>query len=473
MRQRWTVAVIALGTVVGLAAFHWSKLKGETGLHVGARHGGDESRPTAPPSEPADESTEMPRPRVVVVHPREGNVVRNTDQPGLIEAYDYAELFAKVSGYLEVQRVDIGDHVKEGQPLAKIEVPELVQAVRQAAAELEQARAQVQVADAAVAVAKAEVEAAKANVEQKHSDVKRANADLEFRNTQLKRMSDLLEMKSIDARAVDESRKERDAAAAAKDVTEAAVLTAQAEQAAKQAKIAQALADLANARAKVQVASSVLEKAKVYVGYTTITSPYNGVITQRGYHVGDFIRAADQGGQTPLLTVALTEKMRVVVQIPDVLVPYTDAGDPALVRIDSLSDREFRAKVSRIAYSEDRLQKAMRVEIDLDNPTNELRDGMFCHVTVELSRSVKGLTVPSTSVISDPSGKSLSVDIVRAGRLQKVPVKVFHDDGVRAEILSGVRKDDLVVAQPTEDLASGTPVEAVEARPGKPAKSVE
>ena len=51
-------------------------------------------------------------------------------QPGLVHAFNKAELYAKVSGYLIHQKVDIGDAVKKGQVLAEIDVPELFKSPR-------------------------------------------------------------------------------------------------------------------------------------------------------------------------------------------------------------------------------------------------------------------------------------------------------------------------------------------------------
>src|ERR1700736_3036691 len=63
-------------------------------------------------------------PRVEVVRPRRVTVARRLQTNATLEAFEQADLFAKVSGYLSDVRVDIGDHVKAGQVLAVIEVPE-------------------------------------------------------------------------------------------------------------------------------------------------------------------------------------------------------------------------------------------------------------------------------------------------------------------------------------------------------------
>src|SRR4051794_28404209 len=75
----------------------------------------------ASPSASGSKSTEADGPpRVEVVRPRRVMVARRLQTNATLEAFEEADLFAKVSGYLSDVRVDIGDHVKAGQVLAVI-----------------------------------------------------------------------------------------------------------------------------------------------------------------------------------------------------------------------------------------------------------------------------------------------------------------------------------------------------------------
>src|SRR5258705_3198576 len=76
-------------------------------------------------------------PRVEVVRPRRVTVAQRLQTNATLEAFEEADLFAKVSGYLSNVRVDIGDHVKAGQVLAVIDNPEMEQELGEAKAQLE------------------------------------------------------------------------------------------------------------------------------------------------------------------------------------------------------------------------------------------------------------------------------------------------------------------------------------------------
>src|SRR3979490_1214313 len=96
-------------------------------------------------------------PRVEVVRPRRVTVAQRLQTNATLEAFEEADLFAKVSGYLSDVRVDIGDHVKAGQVLAVIDDPEMEQ-------ELAEARAQLKSKQSSLESAGRQLDHYKANV---------------------------------------------------------------------------------------------------------------------------------------------------------------------------------------------------------------------------------------------------------------------------------------------------------------------
>src|ERR1700754_173524 len=79
-------------------------------------------------------------PRVEVLRPRHVTVAQRLQTNATLAAFEEADLFAKVSGYLSDVRVDIGDHVKAGQVRAVIPPPEVEQELAEAEAQLETKR---------------------------------------------------------------------------------------------------------------------------------------------------------------------------------------------------------------------------------------------------------------------------------------------------------------------------------------------
>jgi RND family efflux transporter MFP subunit len=219
------------------------------------------------------------------------------------------------------------------------------------------------------------------------------------------------------------------------------------------------------------VATAALEKAQVLAAYLQITSPYDGVITQRGFFRGDFIRSADQNSQIPLFTVDRTDVMRVVVQIPDRDVPYTRAGNPAVVEIDTVPGIQFPGVVSRTADAEDQETRLMRAEIDLPNDKQLLRQGMYGIATIQLGTLAEAVRIPSSALVGEVKEHNGQVYVVKDGAVHLAPVRVGADDGVEMEVLRGLSLNDLVVSHPSGALYDGAKVSVSGPAPAAPTRS--
>ncbi len=85
-------------------------------------------------------------PMVRVVEPKAVQSAETLDLPGVLQAYNEAPIYARVSGYLKSWNEDIGAHVRQGQVLAVIDAPELDQQLAAAKADLAAAKANLQLA---------------------------------------------------------------------------------------------------------------------------------------------------------------------------------------------------------------------------------------------------------------------------------------------------------------------------------------
>jgi HlyD family secretion protein len=405
---------------------------------------------------------------VRVARPQPGGVERVVTRPASVHSFDHADLYAQVSGYLKKQVVDIGDVVKKGQQLAEIDAPELWARVQQAEADLEKARSAVEVAQARARGSEADLEQARTRAEQAETDVQKYTALVTLRKAEYRRIRALAEADAVQRELVDEKLEARRAAEADVAAATKAVLTAKSGVRAAAATLQEAKAKVIDARAQVKVAEAALTHARVMAGFTQILSPYDGVVTRRTFHPGDFVRDASRGGDLPLLSVARTDLMRVVLYVPDRDVPFTRRGEKARLVVDALPDRTFDGVVSRTAVSQDANTRTMRTEIDLPNPRDKthpagvLQNGMYGQATICLGKGTRGVTIPTTALVGDGEGGKRSVYVVKDGKAKRVGVQVGLDDGILAEVLSGLGPDDVVVVRHGPGLRGGVPVVAHE-----------
>jgi multidrug resistance efflux pump len=234
-------------------------------------------------------------PRVEVVRPRRATVAQRLQTNATLEAFEEADLFAKVSGYLSDVRVDIGDHVKAGQVLAVIDVPEMNQEL---------------------AEAKAQLESKRSSLESARRQLDHNKADVALQNALAKDREQLGEGRQfISDRTLDQVHANADIAKADLGVAEAN-------------------RDLA--ANQVDVAAATVEKIKTLLAYTQIVAPFDGVVARRQVNRGDLVQAATATRTTPsagsLFTVQRIDTIRVFCDVPENDVPHLHVGDPAIVK---------------------------------------------------------------------------------------------------------------------------------------------
>lgn len=399
---------------------------------------------------------------VKTARPRQGGLARVSDQPGTIRGFEYAPLYSKVTGYLKELKVDRGDRVHKGQLLAVVYDPELDVAVLQAEAELAHSEAEAKQAEARLKTAEAGVQGALAKQRQSTSVLEEAVAQRTYRKKALDRLTQLAGRNAVEQQLVDEAEDQYMASLASEHAAQSGILTAEAQLLEAKAAVDLAQADLKTAQAEIAVSAAQVKKAKVFLDYTKIEAPFDGVITTRGdaVHRGAFIHAATDVRDPPLLTVSRTDKFRTIVEIPDDDAPFCDVGDPATVRVNSLAGRVFSGKVSRTSEAEELKTRTMRVEIDLPNPSGLLRDGMYGRALIELEPPSQHMVIPATCLIEQNGKGEGAVFVVRDGKARRLPVKVGKDSGLLVEVVSGLDADDQVITEITPAISDGTPVRA-------------
>lgn len=404
---------------------------------------------------------------VETVRLSKGGITRTSTQIGSVHPYEEADLYAKVSGYLSKLNVNYGDRVKRDQVLAEIDDPEIVADAEKAAADVCQAKAAVAQALAFIEAAKAESVATASGVQVAVAEVGRYVSMSSFHSKKYERYKKLVKNQAIPQEIADEEEESYESARSNEHASKQSVLKAKADLVASQARVKKAEADLDEAKANVSVAAAKQARADAWLRYTKIRSPYDGLVTKRNFFRGAFIRSASEGGTIPLLTVARTDEVYVVTEVPDRDVPLTNVGDVAEITLDALGSKVFKGKVSRFAETEDPTSRTMHTEIDLPNPKNELRAGMYGIAKIFLDSAVKSSTLPESCLVGESKGDKADLYVIKDGKAKKTRVEVGSDDGIRVEILSGVTPQDDVIVNPST-VSDGASVRS--ARDGAAAK---
>jgi RND family efflux transporter MFP subunit len=350
---------------------------------------------------PSKSTKADPRPRVEVEHPRRATVVQRLQTNATLEAFEVTDLFAKVSGYLSDVRVDIGDHVKAGQVLAVISVPEMENELAEDKGQLDSKQKSLETAERQV-------------------DHNRANVALQ--DITLKRQEVLFKGRDIADQTLDDARANADIAKADVGVAEA---------------------NRAFAAAQVDLAAATVERIKTLLAYAQIVAPFDGVVARRLVNRGDLVQAATSTRTTPLFTVERIDTIRVFCDVPENDVPHLRIGDTAIVKPYGFEGKPFVGRVPRFSLRLNPETRNMRTEIDLPNPEERLYPGMYAEVSLEMNRRPDALTVPATAVGSDNLGNF--VYTISDSRVTRLAINIGLTDSGRTEVTGGLSKDTPVV----------------------------
>ena len=366
----------------------------------------------------------------------------------MVESFESTNLFARVPGYLKQCYVEIGDVVRQGDVLAELDAPELLKDVERYRALLQQAESRVIQSQAKLATTRAERVAKSAQIEQVAAEVSAATAQTSLRNKMLTRIRNLAEQNAVEQKLVDEHVHRWESAKALEKEANAAATVAKAELAALETRIQQAQADLKAAEADVRVALAELARADVMQRFTQIRAPFDGVITERNFDRGAFIRPATAGEKQSLFRIARTDFMRVIVQIPNSDVPFVRPGQSAHVTVDGLTGKLFEAQVCRVGQYQDRRTRTMRAEIDLPNPDGILVAGMYGSVTLTIPAMPDWLTIPESCLVEREQANQARVVVMQNGQQEHRFVTIGRTSDGRVEVLSNLSQEDLVLNNP-------------------------
>jgi len=250
--------------------------------------------------------------------------------------------------------------------LVVIDDPELARQADGAKATVAARKEQAIAADAIVQQTQKALEVAK-------SQLAVYQADLELTTTTLKRQEELFSGKATTEQQIDEARAKALSSRAQASVGEAKVAMAEAD-------VRSAQANRAVAEAQIAVADAEAQRLTALLAYTTIKSPFDGIITRRIVNRGDLLMV---GRATLLLTVQRIDTVRVFCDVPEGSAMSIAVGSPASIKLYA-GTGAIDGKVTRIAGALDPATRTMRVEVDLPNPQEKLKPGMYAQVMLTL-----------------------------------------------------------------------------------------
>lgn len=328
---------------------------------------------------------------------------------------DQAAIVPKISAPVKKFYVDRGSKVRAGQLLAELENQDLAGAVTENQGGYQQAEANYQTA------------------------VQSATQNLNLAKEQLD-----AQQKVYDGR----ENLFKQGAVSAKEVEDARIALTQAQ---NQYDLAQKQFDLKAAEGQLTAAKGRNANAEAQLSYTKITSPIDGVVTDRPVYPGEMPPSG-----SPILTVMDLSRVTARAHVSQQEAAQLHVGDEATISSPGQSE-EVPGKVTLVSPALDANSTTVEIWVEAANPGERLRPGSSAHVTITAKTVPHAIIIPAVALLTNTDGTSSVILLDSSNKPQQQKVKVGIRNGDDVQITDGVKAGDRVVTVGAFELNSEDP----------------
>ena len=283
---------------------------------------------------------------------------------GITEPLQEVSLKSQVEGRLLELNADVGDRIKKGQILARLDDSLLAAQVNEAKAEL--------------AARESELARAKAEVNNAEQQLQRAKIELKQAENDAKRAMSLLEEGAI-------SRQSAELSQTNAEVAQQVVLSAQ-----KQIKIEQQ--EVAVIVGRIGVQKAVINQEMQRQAYSNLIAPIDGIVIEKIRETGDLINPGEE-----VLKIGDFSKIKVIVPVSDLELANIKIGQLVTVKIDAFPQENFRGLVTKIPPLADSNSLQIPIEISISNSEQKIGSSLLARVTFQTNKR-NSIIVPKSAI---------------------------------------------------------------------------
>lgn len=224
------------------------------------------------------------------------------------------------------------------------------------------------------------------------------------------------------------------------------------------------------ARLAYQKSKADRVKATENLGYAEIYAPIDGIVISREVEIGQTVVANMTVAN--IFTIADLDNMQVIADVDEADIGQVKVGQRVTFTVDAYPDDVFNGKVTQVRLNPTEESNVITYEVvvSADNADHKLIPGLTANITIYTAESQNALIVPASALkfspkdIDDeslpqkaqdaPTDAKAVVWTVRGGKLYPVAVTTGTNNGVNVEIVSGLKKGDVVAIDYSADMAA-------------------
>lgn len=335
----------------------------------------------------------------------------------------------KIAGRLERLLVNIGDHVQRGQLIAVLDDDEYNQQVEQAQAGLLASKAYLEKAKQSLLIAQKDLE-----TEKKRVQAALEAAEARYRDAQSKseRQKQLLEKKLVSEEEYETAQTAAVQASAALEATKMQIE----ELGTKEQGLELKRQDVALGEADVAQKEAALRAAQVRLSYAKIHASWEDgseqrVVGERFVHEGALLTP-----NAPIVSILDIHPLIAVIHVIERDYQKVSLGQKADITTDALPGKSFVGRIVRVAPLLRETSRQARVEIEVPNPEEILKPGLFVRVEIQFAEHEEATIVPRTSIARRNGQQGVFLVDPETKEARFTPIELGISSGESAEIVS-------------------------------------
>jgi HlyD family secretion protein len=342
-------------------------------------------------------------------------------------------LRSQMEGQILDISVDVGDRVRQGQVVARIDDRLVAAAVAEAQAEVAARQSEVTSLQAEVADALAQVERSRLELQQVKSNAARTE--------QLFQQGAIAEQQA--------------------EVARTSVATAEQTLRSVQQQVQNRQQAVIAARRRVGAQQALVAQEQKRKSFTVLTSPVNGAVLARALEPGDLAQPGSE-----ILSLGDFNQIKTRVQISEKELGQVRLGKKAIVKLDALPDRSLTGEVSQISPAADPTARLIPVEITVQNADRSIGSGLLARVSFDRAEEQRIVVPESTLQVALRPTDFLPADVTtatifivdrqgKATTVQARQVQLGERANDRVEIISGLQSGEELVTRSSDTLKNG------------------
>ncbi len=350
---------------------------------------------------------------------------RRIQAVGSLFALEESALSSQVDGRVDGVLADVGDTVKEGQPLITLDPRELQFEVDRQRGLVTQVRAQLGIGP----------NDPPPSDPKKIASVQRAEADLFDADHKYGRAQEMFNGKLISQQQLDEAASRFQSTKATYNV---------------------ALQEVDRLKALLISSEASEQLAEKKLGDAAIRAPFPGAIKTRNVHPGEYLRV-----QSPVMVVVRTDRLRVRLAVPERWAGWVKNGATVDLHVEAFPGETFQGQISRINPAVAQDSRTFEAEALLVNLDGRLKPGFFVQASIPSEKEEKTIFLPERAVnYRYGVYKVFLLNGNRVSEKQIRPAGQTEDEhGRRFEVAEGLKPGDRVAVAISGDLHDGATVQ--------------